>query len=147
MMENVSPFGASFEAITAADLLRLEVIEAAATIHRAAGMLPELNPAMPAGLQMQLMLDVISGGVDLVGLECVGSDFTAVVTGFEGRLAPFDDLVLLDPGEPIDVPAFVTGLCAERWFLRVPGSRETGLAATLEALRVRLRARLQEVRQ
>jgi hypothetical protein len=149
--ENVVPFAGGpawdvIDAATRANLFRLDVIEAARTLEKAAeaGLLADVKN--PSGIQFVLLAQVIDA-VDLVGLEYLneqvrpGSIVGSTIVGVEKEpenQAPFDVVVRLSSGEGIPMPEFVLTLRHAGDFLRLPDSIVRGSDATIEALRDRL---------
>jgi hypothetical protein len=89
-------------------------------------------------------LEMLIGSIDLAGLEYVLHDGELMGVIGEVSVDPeapplLQVVVRMQNGWPIDMVLLVAALAdEEEAFLRLPGSRETGLAATIEALRARL---------
>jgi hypothetical protein len=156
MSENIVPFEPRLvpdeeQAVDVLDaaalnLLRLEVIGSAAIIERALneGLLTKAMVGNPGAIRRRLLQEVIDS-VDLAGLEYVlrHGEFMGIIgeVSVDPEAPPTLEVVVrLQNGWPIDMVCLVAALADEEAFLRLLDSDDTGLTATLEALRDRLGA-------
>jgi hypothetical protein len=126
------------------NLFRLDVIEAARTLEKAAeaGLVSEKAAGHSGNVQILLLQEVVNAA-DLAGLQYLDERgrLIGTIAGVErgaGNGVPLDLAVRLMSGEAVPMVEFILTLRHEGGFLRLPDTDETGLTATLEALRDRL---------
>jgi hypothetical protein len=87
--------------------------------------------------ERQILLLRVIDSIDLVGLE---SSRDGKLMGVIQQVREYEVSVEMQNGRSIASDLLVSLLAHEEGFLRLPGSTETGLAATIEALRARIGA-------